>query len=284
MTTAVDHKARQKSQWGGAAAAWDHRFEWYSHAFGPLIRWCCDAAGLQPGMQVLDVASGSGQPAFEAARRVGPTGRVTAIDLSSEMVTLTSTRARAAGLDHLTVTEMDAETLHFSDRTFDAVTCACGVMFFPDADRAVSEMHRVLRPGGRIAVAVWDHPSKSPFLTVGGQALAQVFPPAPPEPNAPGAFRFSQPDELRALLERGAFHDVRVESIPMTIELHSIDDYWDVFTSMAAGVKEKIASLGDAERARLRNLVETASAAHLHNAGLRLVATPLGAIGMKPNW
>jgi SAM-dependent methyltransferase len=275
MSTVISHKERQKTQWSGAAAAWDRRFEWYSRAFGPLIEWCCDAARLAPGARVLDVACGAGQPAFAAASRVGPSGRVTAVDLSPQMIEAGARRARAAGVDTIAFVEMDAEDLRFPDASFDAITCACGLMFLSDAERVAASMRRLLAPAGRLAVAVWDQPAKSPFLTIGGGAVAQFFPPAPPDPKAPGGFRFSQPGALEALLRAAGFRDIAVESRPMEIDLASPTEYWEVFTDMAAGIKDKLSSLSDADLGQLKTMVDEAARPYRKDGRLRLVATPL---------
>lgn len=281
MTMAVDAKERVKNQWTGAADAWDRRFSWYSTAFQPVMEWCCVATRLSPGMHVLDVACGAGQPAFLAAEKVGPTGRVVGIDLSPRMLEHATRRARAAGLTQLEFTEMDAERLRFDDASFDAVMCTCGVMFFPEAEQALAEMRRVLKPGGRVAIAVWDEPSKSSFLTAGGGAVARYFPPAPPDPKAPGGFRFSAPGALDALVSAAGFNDVHVESVPMPIDLASADEYWEIFTDMAAGIKDKIDTLSESDHAQLRRVVDETLRPHQAGGGLRLSATPLCASGRK---
>lgn len=281
MTTTADPKERQKRQWSAAAAAWDRRFDWYSRVFGPLMSWCCNAAALEPGMRVLDVASGSGQPAFRAAERVGRGGRVVGIDISPRMVELSSRRAAAEGIGWLEIREGDAERLPFADESFDAVTCACGLMLFPNAVGAVAEMRRVLKRGGRYAIAVWDEPSKSTFMTLAGSALATAFPPAPPDPNAPSGFRFSRPGALESVLREGGFTDPVVESLPMPIEFASTDEYWDVFVEMAAGIREKLGQLGEGDRRRIRAQVDESASPHVEDGRLRLVATPLCATGAK---
>jgi SAM-dependent methyltransferase len=273
--TVIDYKERQKMTWGGAAAGWNRRFDWYSKAFRPLMAWCCDAARIVPGMRVLDVACGTGQPAFEAAGRVGATGTVVAIDLSVEMLRHAQRRAYAGGLGQLAFVEMDAEQITFPDRAFDAVTCACGLMFFPDGLRALREMRRVLSPGGRLAVAVWDDPSKSPFFTIAGRAVAEFFPPAAPDPNAPGGFRFAAPDALESLLREAGFSDVDVESRRMPLDFENTGDYWQTFIDLAAGAAEKVATLPETDRTRLRGLVEEAASRFMDEGRLRLHATPL---------
>jgi SAM-dependent methyltransferase len=281
MTTTLDARERVKRQWTQAADAWDRRFAWYSSAFAPVMEWCCTATRLAPGMQVLDIACGAGQPSFLAAEKVGPTGRVVGVDFSPRMIEHATRRARAAALKHLEFREMDAESLCFPDAGFDAVTCTCGVMFFPNADRALAEMYRVLAPGGRLAIAVWDDPSKSSFLLAGGGAVARFFPPGPPDPHAPGGFRFSPPGALHALVTGAGFTEVRVDSLPMPIDVESSDEYWQLFTEMAAGIREKIDTLSDADRARLRAAVDEALAPHRAAGRISLWATPLCATGRK---
>ena len=283
MSAVVEFKDRQKAQWSAAAAGWDRWFEWYARAFGPLMTWCCDAAALKPGERLLDIACGSGLPALLAGERVTPSGRVVAIDLAPRMLEVARRRAAHAGLAHVEFIEMDAERLGFDDESFDAVTCACGLMFFPDVEGALREIRRVLRPGGRLAVGVWDDPEKSPFLTIGGRLVADYFPPAaPPDPKAPGAFRFAQPGVLEQALAAAGFSAVHAESLSMPIECASVDEYWQVFTEMAAGIKEKIATLPDTARARLEAAVTRAAAPYATEGRLRLVATPLCGRGVKP--
>jgi SAM-dependent methyltransferase len=280
-TTPADIKVRQKAQWSAAAPAWDRWFSRYEHEFGPMMRWCCDAARLAPGMQVLDVACGTGLPALWAAERVHPGGRVTGIDLSAAMLGVARRRADAVPLPNVEFLEMDGEQLEFPDDSFDALLCACGVMFFPDAIGALGEMRRVLRRGGRLAVTAWDDPVRSPFLTIGGRAIAPFFPPAPPDPRAPGGFRFAQPGSLQAALEEAGFSDITVESRPMTITCTSTAEYWEMFTDMAAGIKDKIASLAAADQAAVRGAVDEVAARYAEDGMVKLQATPLCAVARK---
>ena len=278
----VDHKQRQKAQWGAAAHGWDRRFDWYAAVFAPLASWCCGAAGVGPGFRLLDVACGTGLVTLPAARLAGTNGCVVAIDLSPEMVSVVTRRARAANLGTVETHEMDAEDLRFDDESFDAVTCACGLMFAPDAPRALQEMRRVLRPGGRIAVAVWDEPARSPFLTLAGQAASTFFPPAPPAPGAPGGFRFSGPGELVGLLREAGFAGVAAESLPLPIECASTAEYIEIITDMSTGMKAKLSTLPPGDLARFRTQVDEAARPYQYDGRLRLVATVLCASGIRP--
>jgi SAM-dependent methyltransferase len=278
MVTTIDIKDQQRSQWRDAAGAWDRYFEWYSRAFAPLMTWCADAIAAAPGMRVLDVAAGSGQPSLTIAPRIQPGGTILGVDFSPAMVAVAERRARDAGATNVSFRTMDAEHLELPDASFDAVTCACGLIFFPDAHRALAEMRRVLKPGGRVAIGVWDEPSQSPFVTVGGGAISQFHAPTPPSPNSPGAFRFAKREVLERVLRDAGFADVSLASLPMPIEFGSTQEYWEMFTECAAGIKTKIATLSKVDQVKLRRLVDELAAPHMVNGRLRLVATPLCAV------
>jgi SAM-dependent methyltransferase len=281
MATVIDIKEQQRTQWRDAADAWDRYFDWYSQAFGPLMAWCADATAAAPGMRVLDVAAGSGQPSLTIAPRLQPGGTILGVDFSPEMVGVAERRARAAGATNTSFRTMDAEQLELPDASFDAVTCACGLIFFPDAARALAEMRRVLKPGGRIAIGVWDEPSKSPFVTVGGGAISRFHSATPPNPNTPGAFRFSKPDVLEKVLRDAGFVDVTIASVLMPMQFESTEEYWQMFTEMAAGIKTKISTLSPDDQMKLRRLVDELAAPHVVNERLRLVATPLCAAATR---
>jgi SAM-dependent methyltransferase len=275
MATTIDIKDQQRAQWRDAASAWDRYFDWYSRAFAPVMTWCADAIEAAPGMRVLDVAAGSGQPALAIAPRVQPGGSVLGIDFSPEMASVAERRARKAGATNVSFRTMDAEQLELSDASFDAITCACGIIFFPDVHRALSEMRRVLKTGGRVAFVVWDEPSKSPFVTVGGGALGRFHAPTPPDPNSPGAFRFAKRDVLQRVLRDAGFGDVAFAAVAMPIEFESTQEYWEMFTECAAGIKAKIASLSGEEQLKLRALVDELAAPYMVNGRLRLESTLL---------
>ena len=160
---------------GRAAETYDSVIPFFAH-FGSLL---VEAAEVEPGEHVLDVAAGKGASALPALERVGPTGLVVAVDLSTEMVSL----LQAAGLEaHV----MDAESLDFADASFDVVLCGMSVMFFPDLVGAFREWRRVLRPGGRVAVSTFSGANEE--LSFLGDVLrphlakAGVSPPTPPTP------------------------------------------------------------------------------------------------------
>jgi SAM-dependent methyltransferase len=282
MPTAEEIKSTQRSQWAGAAPAWDKWFEWNErNVGGAMARWCCDALQLTPGMRVLDIACGTGSPSLQEAARVTPGGRVLATDLAPEMFAVAERRAREAGLANLEFRAMDAEALDLPDASFDAVSFLFALMFCPSPDRAVAEIHRVLAPGGRFALTVWDAPEKNSFFTTIGKPVAQFLQAPPPDPRAPGGFRFAPPGELEVVLRAGGFSDFTIESRTVPVECESVDQYFEMTTEMAGPLRTKLAGMAAGDRDRLKAMVVESARPFVTNGAVRLSLTPLCVTGRK---
>lgn len=177
----------------------------------PVTQALVEYAQPKAGMQVLDLASGTGEPAITLALRVGSTGHVTALDLSSELLEIANKRALARGLTNLTTRQADAHSLPVPDNSFDLATSRFGVMFFRDPVAALCELRRVLRPGSRACFLAWG-PFEQPYWQstmgvvhrhINGDLLS---------PDAPSPFRFSEPGSLSAVLSTAGFRDVSEEA------------------------------------------------------------------------
>jgi ubiquinone/menaquinone biosynthesis C-methylase UbiE len=169
------------------------------------------------GMQVLDLASGTGEPAISLASSVGEHGHVTALDLSADLLEIAAQRARTRGLKNFTTQQADAHSLSFSDNSFDLATSRFGVMFFRDPVLALRELRRVLRPGTRACFLAWG-PFDQPYWQstmgvvhrhVGGPLL---------QPVAPDPFRFAAPGSLSQILRDAEFSAVEedTKTLPWT--------------------------------------------------------------------
>ena len=275
MPTADELTSQQKAQWSAAALGWERWGDWFDRNSGNLAGWLCDAAGMKPGQTVLDLACGSGQPSATAAERVRPGGRVTATDLSPDMVAVTKRKAEKLGLDNLEAREMDMQALTFPDASFDAATCRFGLMFCPDPVKAASEIRRVLKPQARFATAVWDVPAKNPFFTSIMGALGEFVTLPPPDPTAPGVFRLAPPGELERVLKAGGFSSVAVEARPITLVYNSLEEYWEIQTALAAPLRAALASLSPEKIAELKVKVFASLTPHMDGTTVKLAAVPL---------
>jgi ubiquinone/menaquinone biosynthesis C-methylase UbiE len=145
---------RRIQRYGWDLAAADYEPLWQAQLASAHTQLIACAA-LAPGQRVLDIACGTGLVAFSAAQAVGADGEVLGVDISEQMVQACRQRAQARQVHNARFERMDAESLQLADASFDVVVCALGLMYLPDPARAISEMKRVLRPGGRLVIAVW---------------------------------------------------------------------------------------------------------------------------------
>jgi ubiquinone/menaquinone biosynthesis C-methylase UbiE len=202
-------------------------------------------ARARPGMQVLDLASGTGEPAITLAGIVGSQGHVTASDLSSELLEIASDRARKRGLNNITFQEADAHALPFPDEAFDLATCRFGVMFFKDVNHALRGLARVLRPGARACFAAWG-PFEQPYWqTTMGVVVKHVGGPVIPQGGS-DPFRFARPRSLSDVLRDTGFADVEEET-------REFDWSWP-------GEAAELWTYAQAVAAPLRSLLERVSA------------------------
>jgi ubiquinone/menaquinone biosynthesis C-methylase UbiE len=281
VPTPEELKEQQRERWSSVAPAWERHHVWFEQQSRPLTEWMCSAVALRSGLQVLDIACGSGQPAISLAKGVGERGKVIATDISKEMVDVTRRMAEKAELDNLEARVMDAEHLELHEGSFDAVTCRFGLMFCPDPVAAVSEVHRVLRVGGRFAFAVWDEPSKNPFSTVVSTLLRQLDLASPLDPETPGIFRLAPPGVLDSVLKQAGFTSYEIESRPMIWDYGTPEDYWLNRSELAADLKAAIARLGADDVRSLHDAVIEAVQPYVENGCVRVTATPLCASGRR---
>lgn len=180
-----------------------------------------------PGMRVLDLACGTGEPAISLALRVGAQGHVTALDLSADLLKIATQRARARELNNFTTQQADAHSLPFPDNHFDLATSRFGVMFFRDPVGALRELRRTLRPGARACFLAWGPFDQPYWQTMMGVVHRHVGGPLL-QPGGPDPFRFAEPGSLSAVLRSAGFNAVVEETrtVPWTWP-GSVEEVWE---------------------------------------------------------
>jgi ubiquinone/menaquinone biosynthesis C-methylase UbiE len=215
------YKDTTREQWQHAAAAW-HRWgptleAWLGEATEAML----DLARVGEGDRVLDVAAGAGGQTLAAARRVGSQGAVLASDISANILEFAASEARAAGLGNVAARVMDGEALDVDDGVFDAVISRLGLMYFPDQQRALAEMRRALRSGGRVSAIVFSTSERNEFFSIPVSVVRRIAQLPPPAPGVPGPFSLGQPGVLEAAYEAAGFREIEVQTVEAPLRLAS---------------------------------------------------------------
>ena len=228
-------KAESKPDWGNqyrlvASEKWKAK----SAAMGqPVTDALVEYAQPLAGMRVLDVASGTGEPAISLAMRVGEHGHVTALDLSADLLEIAAGRARARGLKNFTTQQADAHSLPFPENSFDLATSRFGVMFFSDPVFALGELRRVLRPGARACFLAWGGFDQPYWQSTMGVVHRHVGGPLL-QPEGPDPFRYARSGSLSAVLQGAGFEAVEEETktVPWTWP-GPVEEVWEYSQSVS---------------------------------------------------
>lgn len=246
-------KAMVRDEWTAPAtiAGWRKQHPGFVIQLREMAEAVIEAAKIRPGMAVLDLASGTGQPALTIAQRVGEDGHVTATDLSADMLAVAADFAREAAITNITFRLADAHTLPFADASFDAVTSTIGAMYFVEIEKALSEIRRVLKPGGIAAFACWGAPDQGTYIPSMTTPFFKRVAVPPPPPGAPQPFRFAAPGSLAAELEATGYRQVTEASPVMDVSWPgSPEEAWQQFYDVAVPLHPVIDGLPADERQR----------------------------------
>ena len=226
----------------------------------PVREWMINELAPRPADTVLELAAGAGDTGFEAAAIVGDRGQLISTDFSPAMLQVARRRGAELGLANVDYRVMDAERIELDADSVDGVLCRFGYMLMPDAAAAFAETRRVLRPGGRLTLAVWGAPERNPWVTIGFGLLVERGHIPPPEPGAPGPFAMASEEHARALLEGAGFSAVRTEEVAVRFTFRDIDDYTTYATDTGGPAALVLRGLPEDEREALKTQLAAAFA------------------------
>jgi ubiquinone/menaquinone biosynthesis C-methylase UbiE len=211
--------------WNNAAPGWKQMWTMLEHGAQHVCDRLVELAQLKDASRVLDIASGSGEPAVTAARTVGPGGLVVATDQSPVMLALARERAGALGLHNIKFVVTGAEELAVDERGFDAALCRWGLMFVGDLDAALRRVASLLDGAGRFATAVWGPADKVPMISLGDDAVRALAKLPPPQPDAPSPLKLADTRPLQRALAAAGFKDLQIEPLNVRFEFKSPEDF-----------------------------------------------------------
>jgi SAM-dependent methyltransferase len=278
-TGADQVRALGHAMWASVAPQWAARAEEVDARARPITERMLAVTDPRPGERVLELACGPGGAGLAAADRVGPTGEVVVSDVAAEMVAIATERAAARGLSQVHGRVIDLEEIAEPDDSYDVVLCRDGLMFASDHARALAGIARVLRPGGRVAVAAWGPREANPWLGLALDGVTDVTGLLVPPPGVPGPFALSAADHLRGLLAGAGLADVAVDEVAVVMSMPSFEAWWTRTQAVAGPLAQLLAGLPAETRQavddRVRAATEPYAAADgsLVLPGLNLVAS-----------
>jgi len=273
-------RAAARERWERAADGWQRSNERFQAAAMPVSQWLIDAIDAQPGQRVLELAAGVGETGFLAAELIAPGGgTLISSDGADAMLAHARARAEQLGLTNVEFKQLELEWIDLPAASVDAVLCRWGYMLVVDKAAALRETRRVLKPGGRLALAAWSTPERVTFAAIPRKALVEAglvdgFNIA----AGPGMFDLADPDALRALLEETGFADATVEELPITLCYDGVEDLIASTRELAPAFADVVDPLDERQRADLVARLTAATAPFAAPDGsLALPAVALGA-------
>jgi ubiquinone/menaquinone biosynthesis C-methylase UbiE len=225
---AIDaNKYRQESleNWGRVARGWEERREWMLENTRRVNAWLVDKVDPQPGQTILEIGAGAGELGFQVAERLEG-ARVISTDFAPEMVEIARRQSETRGLTGVEHRVLNAEAMDLDHDAVDGIVCRWAYMLMADPAAAFRETRRVLRPGGRLAFAVWRTADRNPWQAVPGMTIVQRGHMPAPVPGAPGIFALGEPGRIRELVTGAGFAEPELEEIAFEWRYADFDELW----------------------------------------------------------
>jgi SAM-dependent methyltransferase len=266
--------------WSAVARAWDANADANEGPTSAATALLVERVAVQPGDRVLELAAGPGSLGALWSSLVGPTGRVVLSDIAPGMVEFA--RTRNEGLGNVETALIDAAAIDAPDATFDVVACRMGLMFSSDPAGALGEIHRALRPGGRLGALTWGGIEHNPWMTCVGMSAMMNGIVAGGPPTGPGdIFSLADPDNLERLTTAAGFADVSVTAVGVTFTAETIDGHLDRVASLAGPLAVALQTATPEQRAAFRRTATELATPYLTTAGLEIPGLALLVTGRR---
>ena len=268
-------RAHLRGMWVAVAGGWERHAGYVDDRGAGVTQAMLAATRPQPGETVLELACGPGGPGLVAADLVAPGGEVVLSDVVPEMTAIAAARIEALGIGNARTLELDLEQIDQPDASYDVVLCREGLMLVPDPARAASEIRRVLRPDGRVAIAVWGPRERNPWLGLVLEAVsAQAGKPFPPA-GVPHPFSLSDGDQLEAVLVGAGLAEVQIRELPTPALARSFEEWLTHTLALAGPLARVVGSMPEAAREALNARLREAVAPYTTSAGVEIPGVTL---------
>ncbi|MCF8566838.1 class I SAM-dependent methyltransferase [Alicyclobacillus tolerans] len=282
MTSAKQIRHQQREQWTAAAPGWG-KFRKSGDPTSPITERIIHLSEIRPGLQVLDLACGTGDPSLAIAKLVGEEGHVLGLDLTEAMVQGAVSRAREEGVQNASfrtlVSELD---LGVPNNTFDLCTCRHGLMFMPDPQAALQNLGAKLKPGGRLTVSTWGLPQNSPAFTLPGIIVGKYTRLPMLDSTGPGLFSIPTPQMLTGYLQGAGLENIRVDKFDCPVmTADSPEELWNRIANMAGPMVKVLRDMPEEKRSVVHDEFVATLSSMFPNQKVVLKAEALVATGIK---
>jgi len=247
-------REQQKESWNSFSSGWRKWDDLVMDFLQPMGNEIIRLLDPKDNNLVLDVAGGTGEPGLTIATKLHG-GKVIITDLAADMLAIAREKAAKRGIEDVETLESDACNLPFNDNTFDAISCRFGFMFFPDMLLAAKEMVRVLKPGGKIAVSVWNVPEKNFWVTAITEAINRNMDLPAPQPGAPGIFRCAQEGLIADIFLQAGLKNIYQEEVHGKLNCKTFEKYWSMQTEVVAPIVASLVNADDILKDKIKREV-----------------------------
>ena len=268
-TQLIEIREQQKETWNRFSPGWKKWDAFTMHFLKPMGDAIIAALNISGDDQVLDIACGTGEPGLTIAG-MASRGKVTGTDVAEKMLALARENAATRNITNYETVVSDVCELPFADNSFDKISCRMGFMFFPDVQLASDEMHRVLKPGGKMATAVWSGGDKNTWITLIMGVINKNMQLPPPAAGAPGMFRCAAPGYISNLMVKSGFADIQEQPVYGKVSYADFDELWHMMNEVAAPVVGALSKADDAMRTKIKEEVKEQSQQYKSENGLEL--------------
>lgn len=278
----IKYKNTTRDQWQETADAW---FRWsptLNQWLGNATEKMLDMAGITTGYHVLDIAAGAGEQSITAAKKVATSGEVLATDISSNILEYALKMAEQNGISNIKTKVMDGENLSLDDETFDAVISRVGLIYFPDQQRALKEMLRVLKPGGKVAAIVYSTPEKNKFFSIPVSIIRNRAKLPQPLPGQPGPFSLGAEGIIEKAFEQAGFINVKSELVDSPLQLSSASECLRFEKESFGALHQMMSNLSNEEREAIWKEIERELQTFESEKGFSGPCEMVVAVGEKP--
>jgi SAM-dependent methyltransferase len=270
-----------RAMWDAAAGGWERQHDRMWEATRAVSEGLVEMAAPRPGETVLELAAGAADTGLLAAELIAPDGRLVVSDRSAQMLEAARRNAERRGVDGVEFAVLDAEALALEDASVDVVLCRWAYMLLSDPVAALSEAHRVLRDGGRLALAVWGPREANPWNTTVMDPLIERGLAELSGPDEPGMYRLASRERLAGALRGAGFASVELRDLPVSWRFETMDDHWRIMGDMSPSLSKALHDLPAADVEDLRTDIAARAAAFRTGEGYELPGTALAALARR---